>query len=126
MKMSKVVVRTGDVLGFFERAKQAARRADKGQSMKGTVTLAFEDAQTMFSVLSDARRKLMMEVMHSPKTISELSICLHRNRSSLTKDLGLLERKGLIFSHRAPNPGHGVQKWVQAVAPRIEVMAVLG
>jgi len=124
--MSKVVVRTSDASGFFERAKQAARRADKGQPMAGTVTLAFEDAQTMFSVLSDARRKLMIEVMHSPKTISELSICLHRNRSSLTKDVGVLERRGLVFSRRESNPGHGIQKMVQAVAPRIEVMAVIG
>jgi predicted transcriptional regulator len=124
--MSKVVVRTGDISGFFERAKQTASRADKGQRIEGTVTLAFEDAQTMFSVLSDARRKLMKEVMPSPKTISALSICLHRNRSSLKKDLVLLEKKGLIFSRRASNLGHGVQKLVQAIAPRIEVMTVLG
>ncbi len=124
--MRKAVVRTGDVSGFFERAKKAAKRADAGQAMEGTVTLAFEDAQTMFTVLSDARRKLMMEVMLAPKTINELSICLHRNRSSLTKDLGLLEKEGLIFSSREPNPGHGIQKVVQAVAPRIEVIAVLG
>ena len=124
--MSKVLVRTSDVAGFFERAKQAANRADSGHDLDGTVTLAFEDPQTMFTVLSVARRKLMQEVMHEAKTINELSITLHRNRASVTKDLGLLERKGLIVSRREANPGHGVQKWVRAVAPRIEVMAVLG
>lgn len=123
--MSKVVVRTGDVAGFFARAKRAARHVDKGQPLDDTVTLAFEDPQTMFTVLSDARRKIMSEVMHESKTISELSANLHRNRSSVTKDLGLLERKGLIISRRESNPGHGTQKFVRAVAPRIEVMAVL-
>jgi predicted transcriptional regulator len=123
--VSKVVVRTGEVAGFFARAKRAARHADKGQPLDDTVTLAFEDPQTMFTVLSDARRKIMSEVMHESKTISELSARLHRNRSSVTKDLGLLERKGLIISRQESNPGHGMQKSVRAVAPRIEVMAVL-
>lgn len=124
--MNKVVVRTGDVTDFFARAKRAARHADTGMPLDGAVTLAFEDPQTMFTVLSDARRKIMSEVMHQSKSISELSITLHRNRSSVTKDLGLLERKGLIVSRRESNPGHGVQKFVRAVAPRIEVTAVLG
>jgi predicted transcriptional regulator len=123
--VSKVVVRTGDVAGFFARAKRAARHVDKGQPLDDTVTLAFEDPQTMFTVLSGARRKIMSEVMHESKTISELSARLHRNRSSVTKDLGLLERKGLIISRQESNPGHGMQKSVRAVAPRIEVMAVL-
>lgn len=64
-------------------------------------------------------------MMHAPKTVTELSISLHRDRSAVTKDLGLLEKKGLIFSRLESNPGHGVQKIVQAVASRIEVMAVL-
>ena len=61
--MSKVVIRTDDVDGFFARAKDAARRADRGQAFEGKVTLAFEDPQRMFAVLSEARRRLMLEVM---------------------------------------------------------------
>lgn len=124
--MTKVVVRSGDVAGFFARARKAAHTADMGRSLDGTVTLAFEDPQIMFTVLSEARRRLMREVMQEPKTITELTRCLHRNRSAVTKDLGLLERKGLIVSRRQINPGHGIQKFVQAVASRIEVVAILG
>ena len=54
--MSKVVVRTDDVDGFFERAKEAARRADRGEAFDGKVTLSFEDPQRMFTVLSEERR----------------------------------------------------------------------
>ena len=90
--MAKVVIRTEDVDGFFARAKDAARRADRGQPFEGQITLAFEDPQRMFSVLSDARRRLMLEVMHEPKTINELTQSLHRNRSAITKDVGLLEK----------------------------------
>jgi predicted transcriptional regulator len=124
--MTKVVIRTDDLDGFFVRAKDAALRADQGLAFDGKVTISFEDPQRMFTVLSDARRRLMSEVMHEPKTINELTSRLHRNRSAITKDVGMLERMGLIVSSRRSNPGHGIQKIVQAVAPRIEMVATLG
>lgn len=124
--MSKVVIRTDDVAGFFARAKDAARRADRGEPLDGKVTLSFEDPQRMFAVLSQARRQLMLEVMREPRTINELSHRLHRNRSAITKDVGLLEKMGLIVSRRQANPGHGIQKVVQSVAPQIEMVATLG
>jgi len=124
--MTRVVVRTDDVAGFFVRARDAARRADHGGDFEGIVTLSFEDPQQMFTLLSEARRRLILEVMNEPKSISELSQRLHRNRSAVTKDIGLLERVGLLVSQRQANPGHGVQKVVRAIAPRIEMVATLG
>ena len=124
--MTKLVIRTDDVAGFFNRARDAARRADRGHPFNGKVTLSFEDPQQMFTVLSEARRRLMLEVMHEPKTINELTRSLHRNRSSITKDVGLLEKLGLLVSHRQANPGHGIQKLVRSVAPKIEMVATLG
>ncbi|OGA01630.1 MAG: hypothetical protein A3H35_15695 [Betaproteobacteria bacterium RIFCSPLOWO2_02_FULL_62_17] len=124
--MSKIVIRTDDVAGFFSRAKHAARRADRGEVFDRKVTLSFEDPQRMFAVLSTGRRRLMLEVMREPRTINELSQRLHRNRSSVTKDVGLLEKMGLIVSQRQANPGHGIQKIVQSIAPKIEMVATLG
>ncbi|MDI1246525.1 MAG: HTH domain-containing protein [Rhodoferax sp.] len=124
--MSKVAVRTDDLAEFFVRAKEAARKADQGQEFEKKVTLSFEDPQRMFTVLSETRRRLMSEVMREPKTIKELTSRLHRNRSSVTKDVGMLEKMGLIVSSRQSNPGHGFQKVVQSIAPRIEMVATLG
>lgn len=124
--MTKQIVRTGDVASFFDRARHAARRADASGNFEGTVTLSFEDPQRMFTVMSDARRRLMAEVMREPKTISELSSTLHRNRSAVTKDVSLLESMGLLISQRQVNPGHGIQKIVRSVAPKIEMVATLG
>lgn len=123
--MTRVVVRTDDVAGFFARAKKAARRADRGEAFDGTVTLSFEDPQKMFSVLSEGRRRLMLEVMHEPMTINELTRRLRRNRSAITKDVGLLEKMGLVVSRREANPGHGIQKVVRSIAPKIEMVATL-
>jgi predicted transcriptional regulator len=125
-KMSKQIIRTGDVSEFFDRARSAARRADQGGKFEGTLTLSFEDPQKMFTVLSTARRRLMSEVIREPKTISELSTSLHRNRSAITKDVSLLESMGLVTSQRQVNPGHGIQKIIRSVAPRIEMVATLG
>ena len=124
--MTRVVIRTDDVEGFFTRAKNAAMRADRGQPFDGKVTLSFEDPQRMFTVLSEARRRLMLEVMHEPKTINELTYRLRRNRSAITKDVGLLEKVGLLVSQRQANPGHGIQKMVRSIAPKIEMVATLG
>lgn len=124
--MSKVVVRTDDVAGFFARAQAAAQRADEGRAFTGQVTLSFEDPQRMFAVLSATRRQLMLEVMREPKTISQLTARLHRNRSAITNDVGMLEGLGLLVSDRETHPGHGIQKVVRAVAPKIELVATLG
>jgi len=124
--MTKIVTRADDVAGFFSRAKDAAGRADRGEAFEGKVTLSFEDPQRMFTVLSQARRRLMLEVMRQPRTINELSQRLHRNRSTVTKDVGLLEKMGLLVSQRQANPGHGIQKIVRSVAPKIEMVATLG
>jgi len=124
--MSKVVIRTDDLDGFFSRAKDAARRADQSSRFEEKVTLSFEDPQRMFTVLSETRRRLMSEVMREPKTIKELSVRLHRNRSAVTKDIGMLEKVGLLVSSRKSNPGHGFQKVVQSISPKIEMVATLG
>jgi predicted transcriptional regulator len=124
--MTTVVIRADDVDGFFLRAKDAARKADQGVVFDGKVNLSFEDPQRMFTVLSQARRRLMLEVMNEPRTIAELSNRLHRNRSAITKDVELLEKIGLVVSRRQANPGHGIQKVIQSVAPKIEMIATLG
>ncbi|MBL0143799.1 MAG: hypothetical protein IPP91_17250 [Betaproteobacteria bacterium] len=64
----------------------------QGQAFEVKVTLSFEDPQRMFTGLSEARRRLMLEVMNEPRTINELSTRFHRNRSAITKDAGLLEK----------------------------------
>jgi hypothetical protein len=38
--MRKIVIRTGDVDGFFSRAKDAARRADQAGNFDGKVAIA--------------------------------------------------------------------------------------
>ena len=124
--MSKVMIRTGDAKDFFARAKAAARKADRGERLEKAMTLSFEDPAQMFAALSKTRRQLLQEVMTESKSISQLVEILHRNRRAITRDVGKLEELGLLITKRQMNPGHGIQKFVQSVAPQIELVARLG
>ena len=124
--MTKVIIRTDQVEGFFDRARKAAQKADRGESFKRTATFSFEDPQDMFTVLSKSRRRLLLEVMDAPKTMTQLTLKLHRERSAIAKDVGLLEKLGLLVSQKRPNRGHGIEKLVRSVAPKIELIASLG
>ena len=124
--MTKVMIRTDQVEAFFDRARKAAQKADRGESFKRTATFSFEDPQDMFTVLSKSRRRLLLEVMDAPKTMTQLTLKLHRERSAIAKDVGLLEKLGLLVSQKRPNRGHGIEKLVRSVAPKIELIASLG
>ena len=79
----------------------------------------------MLSVLSEARQKLIRQVLSEPVTISDLADRLERHRSAVSKDIGLLEKLGLVTTEKKNNPGHGVQKLIRATAPKIELVATL-
>jgi hypothetical protein len=68
--MTKVIIRTDKVEGFFDRVRKAAQKADRDESFKKSATLSFEDPKEMFMFLSEACRRLMLEVMDEPKTIT--------------------------------------------------------
>ena len=40
--MTKVLIRTNKVEGFFDRARKAAQKADRGESFKKSATFSFE------------------------------------------------------------------------------------
>ena len=124
--MSKVMIRTGDAKDFFARAKAAARKADRGERLEKAMTLSFEDPAQMFAALSKTRRQLLQEVMTESKSISQLVEILQRNRRAVTRDVGKLEELGLLITKLQMNPGHGIQTWVQSVAPQIQLVARLG
>lgn len=121
----RVVIRTGDEAEFFAAAKDAARRADQGEPFEGTITLSFEDPRRLLEVLTRNRQALVREVMRQPDTIPDLAKRLGRDRISVTKDVSLLEKLGVVQSERVSNPGHGINKLVRPVARRVELVSVI-
>jgi predicted transcriptional regulator len=126
MTNNRVVIRTADEAEFFAAAKEAARRADRGEPFDGTITLSFEDPRRMLEVLTKNRQALVREVMRQPDTIPDLAKRLGRDRISVTKDVSFLEKVGVVLSERVANPGHGINKLVRPAASRIELVSVIG
>ena len=49
--MIKVTIRTDQVEGFFDRARKAAQRADRGESFKKSLTFSAEDTRALPFIL---------------------------------------------------------------------------
>lgn len=71
--MTKIAILIGDVDGFFERAKGAAQRADRGEAFEGKVTLSFEDR----ALASREEAKLSGEYYSSEEVHDELGRMLN-------------------------------------------------
>jgi predicted transcriptional regulator len=124
--MTSVSIRTGHVEGFFSRARKAALKADLGENFEEKLTLSFEDPEEMLLLLSGGRRRIMLEVMKRPQTVQELASALNRNRATIVKEIRFLEEKGLLSRKKAQAKENGSETFVEAVAPKIELVAVLG
>ena len=124
--MTTVTIRTGKVDDFFSRAREAALRADRGEMFEEKVTISFEDPRQMLTLLSGGRRRIMLEVMKRPQTVQELANVLKRSRATIAKEIRYLEEKGLLSRKKEQAEKNGSEVFVEAVAPQIELVAMLG
>jgi len=124
--MTTVTIRTGKVDDFFWRATEAALRADRGEMFEERVTISFEDPQQMLALLSGGRRRIMLEIMKRPQTVQELANVLKRSRATIAKEIRYLEEKGLLSRKKEQAEENGSEVFVEAVAPKIELVAMLG
>jgi predicted transcriptional regulator len=56
--MTKLIIQTDTVEGFFDRARKAAQKADRGESFQKSEICSFEDLQEIFMALSKSSRHL--------------------------------------------------------------------
>lgn len=123
--MRNITVRTGTAEDFFKRGKEIARQVDRGENPAAEYTLTFEDPGDMFAVMSPARLDIFRAAKAEPASITAIAQRLHRDRSSVKKDVDILAAAGLLDIEETPLPGHGRQKFVSATADRICLQAVV-
>jgi len=123
--MRRTEIRVESPEAFFERGRKYARMADRGERIPYSRIIAFEDMETLLSVLTERRVTLIKQVKQKPGSITVLASRLGRDRSAVTRDVQLLERVGVVQVTLKTLPGHGKQKWISPVARSIQLTAEL-
>ena len=122
--MRNVIVNTGTAEEYSARGREIAQRIDRGEALEAEVTLTFEDPGDMFAVMTPARLELFRAAKVA-SSITAIALRLHRDRSTVKKDVDILIAVGLLHIEEVPLPGHGRQKFVRATADRIQLQAVV-
>jgi predicted transcriptional regulator len=123
--MKKTEIRVENVGAFFERGREYAKLADRGEAIPASRIIAFEEIGSMMHVLTEKRVLLLKEIKQSSGSISDLARKLKRDRSAVTRDVQLPESFGVVRVTVKPLPGHGTQKIVTPVAREIRITAEL-
>ena len=116
---------TGDgVREFFDRAREHARKLDRGEELAPEITVSFENASDMMRVLSAAYPTLHV-ARKKATPMSDLAVGLKRDTRAVGRDVDLLERFGLLRTRYEKNPGHGKRRIVESRAAKYQLIATI-
>ncbi len=124
-KNVKVRVTSDGVEGFFDRAREHARKLDRGEEVAPELTVSFENASDMMRVLSVQRIRLLRVARKKATPVSDLAVDLKRDTRAVGRDVDLLERFGLLRTRYEKNPGHGKRRIVESRAARYQLTATI-
>ena len=124
--MNNVRVSSGSVEDFFKRSHERAVKLDHKEKLPTDLRITFEDPADLMRALSAQRVKVLQVIKRSARpTVTKLATMLKRDRKSVTRDIVVLEKLGLIRTRTEVNPGHGVVKVVEPLAQKYHLTATL-
>lgn len=115
----KTVILTSGPDEFFKRGKKVAWLADQGGPIPKEQTISFEDPEDLARLVTTAKLLLLREARACPGSITDLAARLRRDRSSVKRDVDVLQRVGLLEVEEKSLPGHGRMKEVRAAAEQV-------
>jgi predicted transcriptional regulator len=124
-KRAKVNITNDGAKGFFTRAREHARKLDRGEELGPEVTISFESAADMMKVLSPERVRILSAAREGVHSISILASELNRDTRAVSRDVDLLERFGLLSTRYEVNPGHGKLRIVEPRADKYRLVAMV-
>ncbi len=111
--------------GFFDRAREHARKLDRGEELAPEITISFAEAGDMMRVLSAERIRLLRAAREKASPVSDLAARLRRDLRAVSRDVDLLEQFGLLRTRYEKNPGHGRRRMVEPRAGRYQLVAAI-
>jgi predicted transcriptional regulator len=122
---AKVWVTADGAGGFFRRAREHARKLDRGEPIAPEITVTFEDVRDMLRVLSAERVRLLRVAREKAVPVSDLANGLQRDTRAVSRDVDLLESFGLLRTRYEKNPGHGRRRIVESCAANYQLLAAI-
>ncbi len=122
-KKVKARVVADGVEGFSARAREHARKLDRGEELAPEITISFEDAADMMRVLTAQRIRLLQATRRKPTPIAELARGLRRDTRAVSRDVNVLEHFRLLHTRYEKNPGHGKRRIVASRADKYQLVA---
>ena len=121
----RLTIHTDGLEGFRRRSMELARKMDRGEKIQPEKSITFENPIEMAKVLTPERIRLYQVVKRRETSVTDLAHGLKRDRSSVSRDVRLLEMKGLVTTRQVANPGHGRVKLVTAPVEKLTLLAEL-
>ena len=92
----KIRISNDGVKGFFDRAREHARKLDRGEELAPEMTISFENASDMMRILSPQRVRVLRVARQGAAPVSALASGLNRDTRAVSRDVDLLEQFGLL------------------------------
>lgn len=124
-KNTKVRIVNDGVEGFLGRAREHARKLDRGEDLAPEATVSFENALDMLRVLSPERIRILRATNQGPVSVSSLCSGLKRDARAVSRDVNLLEQYGLLSTRYQSNPGHGKRRIIEPRAAKYQLVALV-
>ena len=118
-----LTIHTDGFEGFRKRSLERARKMDRGEKLIPERIITFENPIEMVKIMTPERMRLYQTVKRRETSVTELANGLKRDRASVSRDVRLLEMKGLLTTHQVSNPGHGRVKMVTAPVKKLTLIA---
>jgi len=126
-KNVKVRVTNDGVKGFFDRAREHARKLDRNEKLAPEMTISFENPSDIILILSPQRVRVLefAKKKRGATPVSALASGLKRDTRAVSRDVELLEQFGLLRTRYEANPGHGRRRIVEPCAEKYQLIATV-
>lgn len=124
---TKVTVKNDGFEGFIRRGREHAKALDHGETLPSEIVISFETPTEMMRVFTLKRTELLEKLTQEGKQpINLLAIRLKRKRTAVNRDVGVLQKIGVLSTRSVTNPGHGKMLMVSPLAKRYEFVWSVG
>lgn len=124
MQHSNAVIKVGNPDEFFSRIKQVCKKLDKKEKIQTAHIITFEDPIDLTRFITPKKIEIINVVKSNPQaTVTELSEILHRDRSSVQKDIISMANIGILKVNSVTNPGHGIKKLISLAYEKLTLQA---